>query len=187
MTRTKVRNPGPAALLVINGGTKKMARRRRTTRRSVARRHVSNPRRRIHVRRRRRNPSLGGGVLKRGLVVAAGGMLTQTVVGFIPQWGGASPLADIGRTLAAAWLCGFGVEKAGYRHYADDITLGGIAVVGAKIIGWAKGYLTPQLAALKGGVSDVVTLQRGQYDSYYGSTPVVGMGNVVTTPRFSNY
>lgn len=194
MVKTRVRNPGPAALLVINGG-KKMARRRKTSRRrSVARHTVSNPigRRRHHVRRRH-NPSLSGGILQRGIVVAAGGMLTQAIVGFIPQIGGASPLADIGRTLAAAWLAGAGVDKLGGRYgarYAQDITLGGIAVVGAKMIGWARSYVMPKLQAVAGkGVSDVITLPRGSYDSYFGSTPtgMRGLDDVVAVPRFQNY
>lgn len=129
-------------------------------------------------------------MLQRGIVVAAGGMLTQAIVSFIPQIGGASPLADIGRTLAAAWLAGAGVDKLGGtygRKYAQDITLGGIAVVGAKVIGWARSYVGPKLQAIAGaGVSDVVTLPRGSYDSYYGSTPA-GMRDVVTVPRFQNY
>lgn len=139
----KLVNPGPSALMVVNpqGGrksmkTKKTSRRRKAIVKTAARRNPSHSMRRRNIsRRRRRNPAGGFGLLTQGLTLAGGGALTQFVTGMIPPIGGVSPAADAARTAGVAYLLGMLVGKIGpVSRFARDITLGGMAVAGGKLI-----------------------------------------------------
>lgn len=136
----KLINPGPASLLIVNptGGTK--MRKRKSSR--VKRVRRSNPyssmtrRRRVTTRRaRRRNPGGGFGLLTKGLTLAGGGALTQFVTTMVPSIGGPGALADAARTAGVAYLLGMLANKIGpLSRFSQDITLGGMAVAGGKVI-----------------------------------------------------
>lgn len=136
----KLINPGPASLLIVNptGGNNTM-RKRKSSRRRVRR---SNPyssmtkRRRVTTRRaRRRNPGGGFGLLTKGLTLAGGGALTQFVTTMVPSIGGPGALADAARTAGVAYLLGMLANKIGpLSRFSQDITLGGMAVAGGKVI-----------------------------------------------------
>lgn len=137
----KLINPGPASLLIVNptGGNKTMRKRKSSRVKRVRR---SNPyssmtrRRRVVTRRaRRRNPGGGFGLLTKGLTLAGGGALTQFVTTMVPSIGGPGALADAARTAGVAYLLGMLANKIGpLSRYSQDITLGGMAVAGGKVI-----------------------------------------------------
>jgi len=137
----KLINPGPASLLIVNptGGNKTMRKRKSSRVKRVRR---SNPyssmtrRRRVVTRRaRRRNPSGGFGLLTKGLTLAGGGALTQFVTTMVPSIGGPGALADAARTAGVAYLLGMLANKIGpLSRFSQDITLGGMAVAGGKVI-----------------------------------------------------
>jgi len=114
-------------------------RKRKSSRRRVRR---SNPyssmtkRRRVTTRRaRRRNPGGGFGLLTKGLTLAGGGALTQFVTTMVPSIGGPGALADAARTAGVAYLLGMLANKIGpLSRFSQDITLGGMAVAGGKVI-----------------------------------------------------
>lgn len=143
MARTvKLINPGPASLLVVNPTGGKMRKRRKSTSRTATRARRSNPygsmsRRRSTRRRsmRRRNPSGGFGLLTQGLTLAGGGALTQFVTAMVPALGGYGPLADAARTAGVAYLLGMLAGRLGpLSRFSREITLGGMAVAGGKVI-----------------------------------------------------
>lgn len=137
----KLINPGPASLLIVNptGGNKTMRKRKSSRVKRVRR---SNPyssmtrRRRVVTRRaRRRNPGGGFGLLTKGLTLAGGGALTQFVTTMVPSIGGPGALADAARTAGVAYLLGMLANKIGpLSRFSQDITLGGMAVAGGKVI-----------------------------------------------------
>ena len=141
----KLINPGPASLLIVNptGGTSKMRKRKSSSRVKRTRRHnpysaSTAPKRRrsvMHRRARRRNPSGGFGLLTKGLTLAGGGALTQFVTTMVPSIGGPGALADAARTAGVAYLLGMLANKIGpLSRFSQDITLGGMAVAGGKVI-----------------------------------------------------
>lgn len=141
----KLVNPGPAALMVVNptGGSMYKRKRSKSSRTTTRRARRSNPlmsstkraRRRVVGSRRRRNPSGGFGLLTQGITLAGGGALTQFVTGMVPQIGGMSPAADAARTAGVAYLLGMLFNKIGpLSQFSRDITLGGMAVAGGKLI-----------------------------------------------------
>lgn len=137
MARSRIHNPGPAQLLLVNptGGTKTMRRRRRTgTKTTTTRRRNSYGRRMM----RRSNPNFG--MVTKGLTLAGGGAITQFVTAMVPAIGGPGPLMDAARTGAVAYLLGMLAGRIGLSRWAGDITLGGFAVAGAKVI---NGILIP--------------------------------------------
>ena len=87
---------------------------------------------------RHRNPSFG--LVTKGLTLAGGGALTQFVTAMVPAIGGPGPLMDAARTGAVAYLLGMVANRVGMSRFSGDITLGGFAVAGAKII---NGILLP--------------------------------------------
>jgi len=217
MQTVRVANPGPAALLVINPrGRKKMAtKRRKTTARPTARRKTattrrrtnptvfSSSRRRVTKRRRsiarRSNPSTGG-LLTQAAGLAAGITAVGLLGSFIPPIGGASPFAVAGRQAATGWLVGEGMQRFGVmRAYANDVKLAGFALgvgtlITAYILPTVSGVLRPApkaqpVASDSNGMGDIVTMPRGSWDPYYGSTPAFntnpgsGLNGVVTIPR----
>lgn len=139
----KLINPGPASLLIVNPtGGKTMRKRKATT---TSRKPRRNPysstmprhsRRSVMARRsRRRNPSGGFGLLTKGLTLAGGGALTQFVTTMVPAIGGPGALADAARTAGVAYLLGMLTSKIGpLSRFSQDITLGGMAVAGGKVI-----------------------------------------------------
>ena len=138
----KLINPGPASLLIVNPtGGKTMRKRKTTTTRRKARRNPYSstmPRHRRHNvtarRSRRRNPA-GFGLLTKGLTLAGGGALTQFVTTMVPAIGGPGALADAARTAGVAYLLGMLTSKIGpLSRFSQDITLGGMAVAGGKVI-----------------------------------------------------
>ena len=138
----KLINPGPASLLIVNPtGGKTMRKRKTTTTRRKARRNPYSstmPRHRRHNvtarRLRRRNPA-GFGLLTKGLTLAGGGALTQFVTTMVPAIGGPGALADAARTAGVAYLLGMLTSKIGpLSRFSQDITLGGMAVAGGKVI-----------------------------------------------------
>lgn len=138
----KLINPGPASLLIVNPTGGKTMRKRKTTIRRMARRNpyssTTMPRRRRHNvmarRSRRRNPG-GFGLLTKGLTLAGGGALTQFVTTMVPAIGGPGALADAARTAGVAYLLGMLTSKIGpLSRFSQDITLGGMAVAGGKVI-----------------------------------------------------
>ena len=145
MARTvKLINPGPASLLVVNPTGGKMRKRKSTTTSRTAKRARRNPysstmgKRRSTGRRRtmrRRNPSGGFGLLTQGLTLAGGGALTQFVTAMIPAIGGPGPMADAARTAGVAYLLGMLANRLGpLSRFSKEITLGGMAVAGGKVI-----------------------------------------------------
>lgn len=168
------------------------SRRRSTTSRRTSRRRVA----------RRRNPSTGG-IFAQAAGLAAGITAVGLVQGFIPPIGGVSPFAIAARQAATGWLVGEGMQRFGVlRNYANDVKLAGFALgvgtlINAFILPTVSGFLRPapkaQAATGNGasanGMGDIVTLPRGEWDDYYGSTPMFrtnpgsGLGGVVTIPR----
>lgn len=138
----KLTNPGPASLLVVNPTGGRMRKRRTSPSRTAKRVRRSNPyggmsRRRATRRRtmRRRNPSGGFGLLTQGLTLAGGGALTQFVTSMVPAIGGYSPMADAARTAGVAYLLGMLAGRLGpLSRFSREITLGGMAVAGGKVI-----------------------------------------------------
>lgn len=157
-TKTKLVNPGPAALMIVNPTGGKMRTRSKTRRKSarknpvskaayparVRRRRASNPKRRLT---RRHNPGFNLGLLSEGVTLAAGGGLTQFVTNMVPAIGGMSPLADAGRTAAVAYLLGMVANRVGLARFSRQITLGGLAVTGAKLI---NSFLVPSISSVFG-------------------------------------
>ena len=157
-TKTKLVNPGPAALMIVNPTGGKMRTRSKTRRKSarknpvskaayparVRRRRASNPKRRMT---RRHNPGLNLGLLSEGVTLAAGGGLTQFVTNMVPAVGGMSPLADAGRTAAVAYILGMVANRVGLSRFSRQITLGGLAVTGAKLI---NSFLVPSISSVFG-------------------------------------
>ncbi len=159
-TKVKLVNPGPAALMIVNPtGGKNMRTRSKSTRRKsarknpvskaayparVRRRRASNPKRRMT---RRHNPGLNLGLLSEGVTLAAGGGLTQFVTNMVPAIGGMSPLADAGRTAAVAYILGMVANRVGLSRFSRQITLGGLAVTGAKLI---NSFLVPSISSVFG-------------------------------------
>ena len=138
----KLINPGPASLLIVNPtGGKTMRKRKTTTTRRKARRNpysstmTRHRRHNVTARRsRRRNPA-GFGLLTKGLTLAGGGALTQFVTTMVPAIGGPGALADAARTAGVAYLLGMLTSKIGpLSRFSQDITLGGMAVAGGKVI-----------------------------------------------------
>lgn len=85
-------------------------------------------------RSRQRNPA-GFGLLTKGLTLAGGGALTQFVTTMVPAIGGPGALADAARTAGVAYLLGMLTSKIGpLSRFSQDITLGGMAVAGGKVI-----------------------------------------------------
>ena len=181
------------------------ARRRKTT---TPRVHASNPTRRrrrttsVARRRsiaRRPNPSTGG-LLTQAAGLAAGITAVGLLGSFIPPIGGASPFAVAGRQAATGWLVGEGMQRFGVmRAYANDVKLAGFALgvgtlINAFILPTVSGVLRPApkaqpVASDSNGMGDIVTMPRGSWDPYYGSTPAFstnpgsGLNGVVTIPR----
>ena len=221
MQKARVANPGPAGLLVINPkrGNKMATKRRRkaarpatTPRRKTTTRRRSNPtvfsssRKRATRRRRsvarRRNPSTGG-LLSQAAGLAAGITAVGLIGSFIPPIGGVSPFAVAGRQAATGYLLGEGMQRFGVmRQYASDVKLAGFALgvgtlINAFILPTVSGFLRPAPKAQPAtnganGMGDIVTLPRGSWDDYYGSTPMFntnpgngmnGLNGVVTIPR----
>lgn len=103
------------------------------------------------------------------------------------------------RQAATGYLIGEGMQRFGVmRAYAPEVKLAGFALgvgtlINAYILPTVSGFLRPApKAATNGngnGMADIVTLPRGEWDDYYGSTPQFrtnpgsGMGGVVTIPR----
>jgi hypothetical protein len=110
----------------------------------VRRRRASNPKRRMT---RRHNPGLNLGLLSEGVTLAAGGGLTQFVTNMVPAIGGMSPLADAGRTAAVAYILGMVANRVGLSRFSRQITLGGLAVTGAKLI---NSFLVPSISSVFG-------------------------------------
>jgi hypothetical protein len=153
-TRTKLINPGPAALMVVNpkggGSMRKKHSTRRGTRRKLnpgrgTRRFMGSraATRLSRSMRARRNPQFNLGLIREGLTLAAGGGLTQFVTGMVPPLGGVSPLADAARTAGVAYLLGMVAEKFGMGRFSREITLGGMAVAGAKVI---NSFVVPSIS-----------------------------------------
>lgn len=110
----------------------------------VRRRRAMNPKRRTA---RRHNPGLNLGLLSEGVTLAAGGGLTQFVTHMVPAIGGMSPLADAGRTAAVAYILGMVANRVGLSRFSRQITLGGLAVTGAKLI---NSFLVPSISSVFG-------------------------------------
>jgi hypothetical protein len=142
--------------------------------------------------RRRRNPSaLGGlGLLKDGAVVAVGSMATTFARGLIPFSAGGA----IGDAFITG-LVGVGLGELAARFISQPVgklvTLGGVAAAANTAL--TNYNLTPQaifgprpapapVKAVPAGMRDIVALRAGAYDPYYGTTPRVGMGDIVTRP-----
>jgi len=138
MAKTKLINPGPAALMLVNPTGGNTMRRRRTKALSTTRRRSRRNPHAMHTRRRRSNPNFG--LVTKGLTLAGGGALTQAVTSMVPAIGGPGPLMDAARTGAVAYLLGMLANRVGMSRFAGDITLGGFAVAGAKVI---NGILLP--------------------------------------------
>jgi len=135
MAKTKLINPGPGALMLVNPTGGKM--RRRTKRaQSTTKRRSRNSYGMRHTRRS--NPNFG--MVTKGLTLAGGGALTQAVTTMLPTIGGPGPFMDAARTGAVAYLLGMLANRIGMSRFSGDITLGGFAVAGAKII---NGVLLP--------------------------------------------
>lgn len=164
-----------------------------SSRRTARRRSVS----------RRRNPATGG-LLKQAAGLAAGITAVGFAQGFVPPIGGMTPIAVAARQAATGFLVGEGMQRFGVlRAYAPDVKLAGFALaagtlINAYILPTVSGFLRPasKPVAATGngngngnGMNDIVTLPRGEWDDYYGSTPQFrtnpgnGMGGVVTIPR----
>lgn len=143
--------------------------------------------------RRRRNPSLNPGSLIENLAFAGlGAVATDVLYTFVPQVGGGQ-LVQLGIKGAVAYGTGvvakkfFGVSD----KHAEMIAIGGgVAVAKDAINGFVlptiQGVIGPRPVAVAPsaapktlkGLGDMVTVRRGAYDPYYGSTP--GFGDIVT-------
>lgn len=136
--KTRMINPGPSTLMIVNPtGGKSMRKRKSSRRGKTTARRTTNPitkRRRVTRRRRYSNPGLNTGLIFEGVTLAAGGGLTQFVTGMVPPIGGVSPLADAARTAGIAYLLGIVANKVGLNKFSRQITLGGMAVAGGKLI-----------------------------------------------------
>jgi hypothetical protein len=138
--------------------------------------------------------------------LAAGITAIGLVQSIVPPIGGVSPFAVAARQMATGWLVGEGMQRFGIlRAYANDLKLAGAALgvgtlINAFILPTVSGFLRPapkaQPATGNGananGMGDIVTMPRGEWDSYYGSTPMFntnpgsgmnGLNGVVTIPR----
>lgn len=124
---------------------------RRTRKNPVHKMTATKTRRRRHNpysrTRRRSNPGLNLGLLSEGVTLAAGGGLTQFVTNMVPAIGGMSPLADAGRTAAVAYILGMVASRVGLSRFSRQITLGGLAVTGAKLI---NSFLVPSISSVFG-------------------------------------
>lgn len=170
---------------------------------STKRRSVTRSRRRSVSRRR--NPSTGG-LLSQAAGLAAGITAVGLLGSFVPPIGGNSPFAVAGRQAGTGWLIGEAMQRFNVmRAYANDMKLAGFALgvgtlINAFILPTVSGFLRPAPKAPQpvangnatNGMGDIVTLPRGEWDSYYGSTPmfntnpgsgVNGLSGVVTIPR----
>lgn len=134
--KTRMINPGPSTLMIVNPTGGQSMRKRKTSRRgkSTARRNPITTTKRRRIARRRHNPALNTGLIFEGVTLAAGGGLTQFVTGMVPPIGGVSPLADAARTAGIAYLLGIVANKVGLGKFSRQITLGGMAVAGGKLI-----------------------------------------------------
>lgn len=217
MKTVRVANPGPAGLLVINPkrgksmatkrrrSTTAASKRRKTTRRKTNPTSYASKRRSIATRSRRRNPSTGS-LVSNAIGLAAGITAVGLAQTFVPPIGGVSPFATAGRQAATGYLLGLGMEKLNVmRAYANDVKLAGFALgvgtlINAFILPTISGFLRPAPKAqpatngngAANGMGDIVTMPRGEWDSYYGSTPMFntnpgsgmsGLNGVVTIPR----
>ena len=183
--------------------------RRRTTRRksnpttyaSTKRRSITRSRRRSVSRRR--NPSTGmfAEAGTEALILVGLGLLSP----LLPPIGGISPLATAGRQAGLGYLLGEAMERFNFgRVYGRSVKkigllMGGVTLVNAYIAPMVAGFLRPAPKAQPAtngnsanGMGDIVTLPRGEWDSYYGSTPMFntnpgsgmnGLNGVVTIPR----
>ena len=136
MAKTKLINPGPGALMLVNPTGGKTMRRRTKRTQSAKTRRSRNSYGMRHSRRS--NPNFG--MVTKGLTLAGGGALTQAVTTMLPTIGGPGPFMDAARTGAVAYLLGMLANRIGMSRFSGDITLGGFAVAGAKII---NGVLLP--------------------------------------------
>lgn len=189
-------NPTPAGIAIINpkGKVRSMANtpKRKTTRKKTgAVAKSSRGRKKITARRNGRSRRRGGlfgfrnpafvPLITEGIGLAAGSALTAFTVALIPPIGGQGLVADIIRTGATAWLLGQAFKLIGMPTWARLITLGGVALVGGKLIYGvffpaATAVFQPKQEKAMGagkGMGSVVTLPAGQYDAYYGSTPQI--------------
>jgi hypothetical protein len=192
-------NPTPAGIALINPkGKVRMANpKKKSTRKKTAvaktspakttRKKVTASRGRGRGRGRRRsifaygNPSFFP-LITEGIGLAAGSALTAFTVALIPPIGGQGLVADLIRTGATAWLLGAALKLVGLTAWARLATLGGVALMGGKII---YGVFFPAATAIfqpkqepkampaGKGMGSVVTLPAGAYDAYYGSTPQI--------------
>ena len=172
-----------------SGGRRKTTRARKTTSTALARRRRSNPSRRTRrgsvvarSRRtaRRRNPS---GKL---VPLAIGAAASQMVASFIPF--GGSPFMDAGKIYVAGWLLEKFAGRLAPQVFGEARDGGAIAAV----VTLLNAYVAPTLSGAvrsimpgsgssngKGvsgigrGVADLVTLPAGNYDPYYGTTPMI--------------
>jgi len=130
--------------------------------------------------------------------IAAGMAALGLLQAFVPPIGGSSVFVVAARQAALGWGVGYGMKRFGILPgYSDDVKLAGFALgvgtlLNAFVLPTVSGFLrpSPKPAATNGnGMGDIVTLPRGSYDSYYGSTPIYatnpgsGMGDIVTIPR----
>lgn len=196
MVKRKIRNPSPAALLVLNGrkkGGRKMAKRRKASAPVARRRH--NPRR--HTRRRRNpsltNVSIHGNPLIGSVVGTLGGAATRMVSTAFGSIGGTAPWASIARNIAATFVVGYAAERIPYvKKYAGWAYLGGWAITGAQLVDLGRTYLrgvlptggTGQAQAGVSGLRDIVALPFAGSDSLYGTT---GLRDIATFPAGPNY
>lgn len=188
------------------------SKRRKTTRRKTNPTSYASKRRSIATRSRRRsvsrrrNPSTGG-LFAQAAGLAAGITVVGLAQSFIPPLGGVSPIATAARQAATGYLLGEGMQRFGVmRAYAPDVKLAGFALgvgtlINAYILPTVSGFLRPAPkaqpatngnGASANGMGDIVTMPRGEWDSYYGSTPMFntnpgsgmsGLNGVVTIPR----
>lgn len=169
------KNPGPAALLVINPRGKKMATKRRrkptarpaesrktTTTRKPRRNPTVNASRKSQAATRRgrvasrRNPSTGG-LVSQAAGLAAGITAVGLLQSFVPPIGGISPFAIAGRQAAIGWLAGEGMQRFGVlRAYANDVKLAGFALgvgtlISAFLLPSLSGFLRPAPRPVENG------------------------------------
>lgn len=175
-------------------------RRRSTTRRRTVHASTGHHRRRNPARRRRvsrRNPVTG--TIARAIPLAASIAGLGLLQGFIPPIGGSSPIISAVRQAATGYLAGTAMSRFGIMSkYAEDVKLAGVALgvgtlINAYVLPTVSGFLRPAAPAARpaarAGMGDIITMPRGSYDSYYGSTPSFntnpgsGMNDIVTLPR----
>jgi hypothetical protein len=182
--------------------TKKKARRAKTSK-AVARK--SNPAtgkklwpiaKRFTRRRRNPGPELSfGSIIENVGFAAAGAFATDALTAMVPYNPGG--IVSLGIKAGVAYGVGWGVRRflgVSAKH-AELMTVGGMVSVGKDAI---NDYVLPTInnvigrntpvqvaqvaqparAGLK-GFGDIVTLQGGGYDPYWGSTPA-GLGDIVT-------